>query len=687
MARPRKDITGKRYGMLRAISPTGEVDKSGNAYWNCECDCGNTIVVSLRNLRNKQTKSCGCLKTINGKKLGAITRNHCVDGSDPYKLYGDKPRKNNKSGYRGVSLNKRTNRYVADITFKGKRHHLGEFDTAEEAHGAYLKAKEELHDPYLKDMLNNDPEEKRKVERASIIKNSNKILVYYTPEKRYVNLTELSKITGVKCSTIYERLKRGYSGEEIWSTNRLPHKANIYVNYYGRQVTIPELSKLTGISIATLRNRYNKGYQGEELWSNDQLPKRRSAKIYIDYHGKQVTFPELSTLTGISKTRLKNRYYKGHQGEELWSAKRLPNKRPAKIYIDYHGKKVTFAELSTLTGISETRLKNRYYRGYQGEELWSTKRLTSKGKGTIYVDYYGKQVTFPELSKLTGISIATLRNRYYKGHQGEELWSAKRLPNKRPAKIYIDYHGKKVTFAELSTLTGISISTLGIRYHRGYQGEELWSTKRLTGKGKCTICVDYYGDQVTIPELSSITGISDATLRYRYDKGYRGEELWTGKIQHYQRKKAISQKAKIYVEYDGEKVSLYELSKKIGIDYGFLWKRYSKGVRGSQLFQESMKKEILVDYEGEKINLKELSSRTGIGYTTLHRRYRSGDCGKELWRNLQSEKEIDYQGKIVTLNELSKITNISYDTLLHRYSSGDRGEDLWRPIYKRRKKK
>ena len=429
MARPRKDITGKRYGMLRAISPTGEVDKSGNAYWNCECDCGNTIVVSLRNLRNKQTKSCGCLKTINGKKLGAITRNHCVDGSDPYKLYGDKPRKNNKSGYRGVSLNKRTNRYAADITFKGKRHHLGEFDTAEEAHDAYLKAKEELHEPYLKDFLHSNPEEKSKVERIGVIKKPRGTLVYYTPENRYISILELSEITGVSRVNLYSRLNKGYTGEE------------------------------------------------------------------------------------------------------------------------------------------------------------------------------------------------------------------------------------------------------------------LWSTKRLTGKGKCTICVDYYGDQVTIPELSSITGISDATLRYRYDKGYRGEELWTGKIQHYQRKKAISQKAKIYVEYDGEKVSLYELSKKIGIDYGFLWKRYSKGVRGSQLFQESMKKEILVDYEGEKINLKQLASRTGIGYTTLHRRYRSGDCGKELWRNLQSEKEIDYQGKIVTLNELSKITNISYDTLLHRYSSGDRGEDLWRPIYKRRKKK
>ncbi|ENY87100.1 hypothetical protein HMPREF1094_01991 [[Clostridium] innocuum 2959] len=581
MARPRKDITGKRYGMLRAISPTGEVDKSGNAYWNCECDCGNTIVVSLRNLRNKQTKSCGCLKTINGKKLGAITRNHCVDGSDPYKLYGDKPRKNNKSGYRGVSLNKRTNRYAADITFKGKQHHLGEFDTAEEAHDAYLKAKEELHEPYLKDMLNNDPEEKRKVERASIIKKSNETLVYYTPEKRYVNLTELSKITGVNCSTIYERLKRGCSGEEIWSTNRLPNKANIYVDYYGRQVTIPELSKLTGISIATLRDRYNKGHQGEALWSNDPLPKKRSFKIYIDYHGKQVTFAELSTLTGISENTLRYRYDKGYRGEKLWSTKRLPTKRTAKIYIDYHGKQVTFPELSTLTGISENNLRQRYYLGYRGEKLWS-----------------------PE---------------------------------------------------------------------------------RFTNNGKCTICVDYYGDQVTIPELSSITGINDTTLRYRYDKGYRGEELWTGKIKQYKRK--ISKKAKIYVEYDGEKVSLYELSKKTGIDYVTLWKRYSKGASGSQLFQKSMGNEILVDYEGEKINLKELSSRTGICYTTLHRRYRNGDRGKELWRNLQSEMEIDYQGKIVTLNELSKITNISYDTLLHRYLNGDRGEDLWRPIYKRSKKK
>lgn len=77
-------------------------------------------------------------------------------------------------------------------------------------------------------------------------------------------------------------------------------------------------------------------------------------------------------------------------------------------------------------------------------------------------------------------------------------------------------------------------------------------------------------------------------------------------------------------------MSLYESSKRIGIDYGLLWKRYSKGVYDSQPFQESTKKETLINYEGEKTNLKELSGRTGIGYTTLHKRYKSGGYGRKL---------------------------------------------------------
>lgn len=51
----------------------------------------------------------------------------------------------NTSGYPGVSYNKQTGRFTAKISVNNKRHHLGYFDTPEEAFEAYQKAKSQLH--------------------------------------------------------------------------------------------------------------------------------------------------------------------------------------------------------------------------------------------------------------------------------------------------------------------------------------------------------------------------------------------------------------------------------------------------------------------------------------------------------------------------------------------------------------
>lgn len=47
-------------------------------------------------------------------------------------------RRDNKSGFKGVSWHKAANAWVATITVNGKRKHLGVFPTAEAAHSAYL---------------------------------------------------------------------------------------------------------------------------------------------------------------------------------------------------------------------------------------------------------------------------------------------------------------------------------------------------------------------------------------------------------------------------------------------------------------------------------------------------------------------------------------------------------------------
>jgi hypothetical protein len=53
--------------------------------------------------------------------------------------------KNNTSGFIGVSYHKKQCKWTSRITFNYKIMNLGYFDTAEEAHQAYVKAKSELH--------------------------------------------------------------------------------------------------------------------------------------------------------------------------------------------------------------------------------------------------------------------------------------------------------------------------------------------------------------------------------------------------------------------------------------------------------------------------------------------------------------------------------------------------------------
>lgn len=55
------DLTGQRFGRLNVISLSPK-RSGGHLHWICGCECGNTITVLGYNLRNGNTKSCGCLQ-------------------------------------------------------------------------------------------------------------------------------------------------------------------------------------------------------------------------------------------------------------------------------------------------------------------------------------------------------------------------------------------------------------------------------------------------------------------------------------------------------------------------------------------------------------------------------------------------------------------------------------------------
>lgn len=60
-----EDLTGKRFGRLVVIERAEDhIQPNGKhqIQWLCKCDCGNEVVVRGSNLKNGNSKSCGCLQ-------------------------------------------------------------------------------------------------------------------------------------------------------------------------------------------------------------------------------------------------------------------------------------------------------------------------------------------------------------------------------------------------------------------------------------------------------------------------------------------------------------------------------------------------------------------------------------------------------------------------------------------------
>ena len=141
-----KDLTKQTFGRLMAVAPTERRSKRGCVIWKCECECGNTVYRSTAQLISS-TKSCGC------KRQEVLSSIHgtldFVDGTCPQWIENRKHRRDNTSGFRGVSLWQ--GKWKAGIGFKGKRYHLGYFDSKEEAIKARLQGESEIYKPFLQE--------------------------------------------------------------------------------------------------------------------------------------------------------------------------------------------------------------------------------------------------------------------------------------------------------------------------------------------------------------------------------------------------------------------------------------------------------------------------------------------------------------------------------------------------------
>ncbi len=150
---PVKDNIGKRFGQLTVTGYWGK--KDGMHRWECTCDCGKTTIAGQTQLQSGKTKSCGCLQA----KM--VTENmKFVDGTSVTRLEkaGKRLVSTNTSGYTGVYFNRRTQKWTAQIGFKGKLHYLGSYSKIEDAVKARQKAENRIYGEFLEWYYDMHPE-------------------------------------------------------------------------------------------------------------------------------------------------------------------------------------------------------------------------------------------------------------------------------------------------------------------------------------------------------------------------------------------------------------------------------------------------------------------------------------------------------------------------------------------------
>lgn len=90
------DLTGQRFGRLVVLSRHRDNDKQGATRWSCRCDCGASTIVRRSDLRDGNTRSCGCYAR-------ELSRTHGMSKSLEYQIWRsmiNRCTNSNDKGYR-----------------------------------------------------------------------------------------------------------------------------------------------------------------------------------------------------------------------------------------------------------------------------------------------------------------------------------------------------------------------------------------------------------------------------------------------------------------------------------------------------------------------------------------------------------------------------------------------------------
>lgn len=202
-----KDISGQKFGRLRAIKIA--YIKHRSAYWECICDCGNTVIVYGTSLRRGLTQSCKCLQ--NELTIKRNTKHGYAPRNKPHTMYTIY----NNMKQRCYNPNSRAYRRYGERGIIICDEWLNDFTQFLKDMGPRPSIKHSI------ERINNDSNYEPKNCKWATPDEQGKnmhINKYYTYNNQKKIISEWVKISGIKNSTFRMRLKYGWSIEKIIET-------------------------------------------------------------------------------------------------------------------------------------------------------------------------------------------------------------------------------------------------------------------------------------------------------------------------------------------------------------------------------------------------------------------------------------------------------------------------------------
>lgn len=210
------DLTGQRYGRLTVIRLHENRIGRGGYYWECLCDCGKSKIIRATLLIQKKTKSCGCLaKETTSKRCWKHGMGNTPLAAIWRSMIGRCHNQKNKAfshyGGRGITVCDRWRfDFLAFQEDMGTRPVGKEMDRKDNNKGYwcgkcdYCKSR--------KQSKNNCHWVSEKVNQRN---RRNSLFLSYRGQIRH--LAEWAELTGIPYSTLWARLRAGWSIKKLLS--------------------------------------------------------------------------------------------------------------------------------------------------------------------------------------------------------------------------------------------------------------------------------------------------------------------------------------------------------------------------------------------------------------------------------------------------------------------------------------